>query len=49
MSVNYRVGSLGFLNLNDGVHKGNYALSDMVSALEWVNGTSSISAAIRIM
>lgn len=37
VSVNYRVGSIGFLNLNDGVHKGNYAISDMVSALEWVN------------
>ncbi|KAK0662144.1 putative esterase/lipase [Cercophora samala] len=37
VSVNYRVGSLGFLNLNDGVHKGNYAISDMIAALEWVN------------
>ncbi len=37
VSVNYRVGSLGFLNLNDGVHKGNYGLSDMVTALQWVN------------
>jgi hypothetical protein len=37
VSVNYRVGSLGFLNFNDGVHKGNYAISDMVTALEWVN------------
>lgn len=37
VSVNYRVGSLGFLNFNDGVHDGNYAISDFVSALEWVN------------
>ncbi|KAK3687842.1 Alpha/Beta hydrolase protein [Podospora appendiculata] len=37
VSVNYRVGSIGFLNFNDGVHKGNYAISDMVSALEWVH------------
>lgn len=37
VSVNYRVGSIGFLNLNDGVHKGNYAVSDWISALEWVN------------
>ncbi|KAK0643802.1 Alpha/Beta hydrolase protein [Cercophora newfieldiana] len=37
VSVNYRVGNLGFLNLNDGVHKGNYALSDMVAAVEWVH------------
>jgi len=37
VSVNYRVGNVGFLNLNDGVHKGNYAVSDMVSAVEWVH------------
>ncbi|KAM7211772.1 alpha/beta-hydrolase [Rhypophila decipiens] len=37
VSVNYRVGTIGFLNLNDGVHNGNYALSDMTSALQWVN------------
>ncbi|KAH6634767.1 Alpha/Beta hydrolase protein [Chaetomium sp. MPI-SDFR-AT-0129] len=37
VSVNYRVGSIGFLNFNDGVHNGNYGLSDMVTALEWVH------------
>ncbi|KAK0721821.1 Alpha/Beta hydrolase protein [Lasiosphaeria miniovina] len=37
VSANYRVGSLGFLNLDDGVHRGNYAVSDMVAALEWVH------------
>lgn len=37
VSVNYRVGSIGFLNFNDGIHKGNYGISDMVTALEWVN------------
>lgn len=36
VSINYRVSTLGFLNFNDGVHDGNYALSDMVAALEWV-------------
>ncbi|KAH8880316.1 alpha/beta-hydrolase [Thozetella sp. PMI_491] len=36
VSVNYRVGSIGFLTFNDGVHKGNYGISDMVTALEWV-------------
>jgi len=36
LSVNYRVGNIGFLAFDDGVHKGNYALSDMVAALEWV-------------
>ncbi|KAL2126128.1 hypothetical protein VTI74DRAFT_1639 [Chaetomium olivicolor] len=37
VSINYRLGSLGFLNFNDGVHNGNYGISDMISALEWVN------------
>lgn len=36
ISINYRVGSLGFLILDDGVHNGNYAISDAVTALEWV-------------
>lgn len=36
VSVNYRVGTVGFLNLNDGIHQGNYGVSDMVTALEWV-------------
>lgn len=37
ISVNYRVGSIGFLAFADGVHNGNYGVSDMVTALEWVN------------
>ncbi|KAK4247277.1 hypothetical protein C7999DRAFT_32252 [Corynascus novoguineensis] len=37
VTVNYRLGSIGFLNLNDGVHNGNYGISDMVTALEWVH------------
>jgi carboxylesterase type B len=36
VSINYRVGNIGFLAFDDGVHNGNYALSDMVTALEWV-------------
>lgn len=36
ISVNYRVSTLGFLPLNDGVHNGNYALSDVITGLEWV-------------
>lgn len=36
ISVNYRVGSVGFLAFDDGVHNGNYGISDMVTALEWV-------------
>lgn len=36
VSINYRLGNLGTLPFADGVHRGNYALSDMVAALEWV-------------
>ncbi len=36
VTVNYRLGSLGFLNFNDGIHDGNYMISDLVAALEWV-------------
>ena len=36
VSVNYRVGSVGFLAFNDSIHKGNYGVSDMVTGLEWV-------------
>jgi carboxylesterase type B len=36
VSANYRVGSVGFLAFNDGIHNGNYGISDMVTALEWV-------------
>lgn len=36
VSVNYRVGIPGFLPFNDGVHNGNYAFSDQVTSLLWV-------------
>lgn len=36
VTFNYRVGNLGFLPLNDGVHHGNYGISDMLTALRWV-------------
>ncbi|KAF5372239.1 hypothetical protein D9758_005066 [Tetrapyrgos nigripes] len=35
VTINYRLGMLGFLALNDGVVKGNYALADKISALQW--------------
>lgn len=35
--INYRLASLGFLVLNDGVHNGNYGISDMITALQWVS------------
>ncbi|KAI6353729.1 hypothetical protein MCOR25_008900 [Pyricularia grisea] len=36
VTVNYRVGSLGWMVLGDGVHNGNYGLSDVITGLEWV-------------
>jgi carboxylesterase type B len=36
VSTNYRVSNLGHLNLNDGVHNGNYGLGDIITALAWV-------------
>ena len=36
VDIAYRLGTLGFLALNDGVHNGNYWLSDCIAGLEWV-------------
>ncbi|KAH7103473.1 carboxylesterase from carbohydrate esterase [Auriculariales sp. MPI-PUGE-AT-0066] len=36
--INYRLSTLGFLALDDGVTKGNFGISDQVTALEWVQG-----------
>lgn len=36
VAINYRLGSLGFLALDDGVTNGNYGLADMIIALDWV-------------
>ncbi|KAL9069210.1 MAG: hypothetical protein Q9157_006241 [Trypethelium eluteriae] len=32
----YRLSTLGFLPLNDGVHNGNYWISDCIAGLKWV-------------
>ncbi|KAJ7852811.1 cholinesterase [Mycena olivaceomarginata] len=37
VSINYRLGALGFLALDDGVTNGNYGLADQITALKWVN------------
>ncbi|KAH6689521.1 camp-regulated D2 protein [Plectosphaerella plurivora] len=36
VAINYRLGNQGMLVFKDGVHNGNVALSDQVSALHWV-------------
>jgi carboxylesterase type B len=36
VALNYRLGTLGFLALDDGVTNGNYGLADQITALEWV-------------
>lgn len=35
-TINYRLGTLGFLALDDGETNGNYGLADQFTALEWV-------------
>ncbi|TKA82779.1 hypothetical protein B0A55_01786 [Friedmanniomyces simplex] len=36
VDIAYRLNTLGFLALDDGVHNGNYWMSDLISGLEWV-------------
>ncbi|KAJ6187575.1 hypothetical protein N7519_002483 [Penicillium mononematosum] len=36
VTINYRLGTLGFLALDDGKTNGNYGLADQITALEWV-------------
>lgn len=36
VTINYRLGTLGFLALDDGTTRGNYGLADQITALEWV-------------
>ncbi|KAK4554546.1 hypothetical protein LTR86_008400 [Recurvomyces mirabilis] len=37
VTINYRLGTLGFLALEDGVTKGNFGLADQITALDWVH------------
>lgn len=36
VTLNYRLGALGFLGTGDGAAQGNYGMKDMVEALRWV-------------
>ncbi|KAL0931032.1 putative carboxylesterase from carbohydrate esterase family gh10 [Colletotrichum truncatum] len=36
VTINYRLGTLGFLALDDDVTNGNYGLADQIVALDWV-------------
>ncbi|KAL2017034.1 hypothetical protein VTK56DRAFT_2678 [Thermocarpiscus australiensis] len=36
VAINYRLSTLGFLALKDGVTNGNFGLADQVTALDWV-------------
>lgn len=37
VTINYRLGTLGFLALDDGVTNGNFGLADQITALDWVH------------
>ncbi|KAF8890281.1 Alpha/Beta hydrolase protein [Gymnopilus junonius] len=37
VSINYRLGTQGFLALNDGVTNGNFGIADQITALQWVH------------
>lgn len=36
VTINYRLGTLGYLALDDGKTNGNYGLADQITALDWV-------------
>lgn len=37
VTINYRLGTLGFLALDNSVTKGNFGLADQITALDWVH------------
>ena len=37
VTINYRLSTLGFLALDDGVTNGNFGLADIITALKWTN------------
>jgi len=42
VTVNYRLGALGFLSLESPAATGNYGLKDIVAALRWVNKNGTV-------
>ncbi|KAK5625615.1 hypothetical protein RRF57_001331 [Xylaria bambusicola] len=36
VAINYRLGTFGFLALDDGITNGNFGLADQIAALDWV-------------
>jgi carboxylesterase type B len=36
VAIAYRLGALGTLAFNDGIHNGNYWISDQIAGLQWV-------------
>ncbi|KAL0113970.1 hypothetical protein PUN28_011347 [Cardiocondyla obscurior] len=42
VTLNYRLGPLGFLNLNDKVATGNQGLKDVIMALKWVKNNIAV-------
>uniref|UniRef100_A0A1I8HYD0 COesterase domain-containing protein n=1 Tax=Macrostomum lignano TaxID=282301 RepID=A0A1I8HYD0_9PLAT len=41
ISLNYRIGTLGFFATEDGSAKGNYALMDLRDAVQWVHANAA--------
>ncbi|KAF2014528.1 alpha/beta-hydrolase [Aaosphaeria arxii CBS 175.79] len=37
VEFSYRLGALGWMSFDDGVHNGNYGVSDMLNALKWTH------------
>ncbi|KAJ7648115.1 cholinesterase [Roridomyces roridus] len=50
VTINYRLGALGFLALDDGVTNGNFGLADQITALNWtIFGQSAGAGSVRAL